>query len=388
MQVNSLKKTENKKIAIIVSTLSKGGAERVAANMSLEFAKHYDVLLIVHDAREITYSYGGKMIDLQLPPANGIVNKIITLMKRVRRVRKIKKQNHVQFTISHLPMCNYVNIFSRYRDKVITYMHTMETPSRGNIFRERLVTAMSDVMVCVSECARQNMIRNFGISEKKLKTIYNFCDISVDFGKNDLERIGAEIVNMGRLVKEKGQWHLIRAMKKVHEKYADARLTIYGEGELREALELLVEKMGLEGTIYMPGYIQDPYPKIAQADIYANPAEVEGLPMALIEAGNCGVAIISTDCDAGCREILAPSTPIDRKTAEVEFAEYGILVPVCNDYDLERLELSDAENKLADGIIRLIEDKMLAKAYSEKALERAAQFRAEHIMGIWTEVLC
>ena len=380
--------TAKKNIAIITSTLSKGGAERVAANMSLEFAKRYNVFLIVHDAREITYSYGGKMIDLQLPPSNGIVKKIITLMKRVRRVRKIKKQNHVQFTISHLPMCNYVNIFSRYKDKVITYMHTMETPSRGNIFRERLVTAMSDVMVCVSECARQNMIRNFGISEKKLKTIYNFCDISVDFGKNDLERIGAEIVNMGRLVKEKGQWHLIRAMKKVHEKYADARLTIYGEGELREALELLVEKMGLESTIYMPGYVQDPYPKIAQADIYANPAEVEGLPMALIEAGNCGVAIISTDCDAGCREILAPSTPIDRKTAEVEFAEYGLLVPVCNDYDLERLELSDAENKLADGIIRLIEDKMLAKAYAEKALERAAQFRAEHIMGIWTEVLC
>lgn len=388
MHISNQMDTAKKNIAIITSTLSKGGAERVAANMSLEFAKRYNVFLIVHDAREITYSYGGKMIDLQLPPSNGIVKKIITLMKRVRRVRKIKKQNHVQFTISHLPMCNYVNIFSRYRDKVITYMHTMETPSRGNIFRERLVTAMSDVMVCVSECARQNMIRNFGISEKKLKTIYNFCDISVDFGKNDLERIGAEIVNMGRLVKEKGQWHLIRAMKKVHEKYADARLTIYGEGELREALELLVEKMGLESTIYMPGYVQDPYPKIAQADIYANPAEVEGLPMALIEAGNCGVAIISTDCDAGCREILAPSTPIDRKTAEVEFAEYGLLVPVCNDYDLERLELSDAENKLADGIIRLIEDKMLAKAYAEKALERAAQFRAEHIMGIWTEVLC
>lgn len=388
MHISNQMDTAKKNIAIITSTLSKGGAERVAANMSLEFAKRYNVFLIVHDAREITYSYGGKMIDLQLPPSNGIVKKIITLMKRVRRVRKIKKQNHVQFTISHLPMCNYVNIFSRYKDKVITYMHTMETPSRGNIFRERLVTAMSDVMVCVSECARQNMIRNFGISEKKLKTIYNFCDISVDFGKNDLERIGAEIVNMGRLVKEKGQWHLIRAMKKVHEKYADARLTIYGEGELREALELLVEKMGLESTIYMPGYVQDPYPKIAQADIYANPAEVEGLPMALIEAGNCGVAIISTDCDAGCREILAPSTPIDRKTAEVEFAEYGLLVPVCNDYDLERLELSDAENKLADGIIRLIEDKMLAKAYAEKALERAAQFRAEHIMGIWTEVLC
>ena len=55
MQRNGQLDTEKKNVAIIVPTLNKGGAERVAANMSLEFAKHYNVFLIVHDGKDITY---------------------------------------------------------------------------------------------------------------------------------------------------------------------------------------------------------------------------------------------------------------------------------------------------------------------------------------------
>lgn len=380
-------KNDRKNIAIIVSTLNKGGAERVAANMSIEFAKYYNVFLIVHDAKEISYPYAGQLINLKLPPAKGMIGKAVTLIKRVHRVRKLKKLNQIQFTISHLPMCNYVNIFSRYKDKVITYMHTMETPTRKAKVRERLVTALSDVMVCVSECVRQNMIQNFGVSEAKVKTIYNFCDIAVDLPQKYAESNKYEIVNMGRFVKEKGQWHLIRAMRKVLEAFPSAHLTIYGEGELRCSFEQLIAKLGLKSVISMPGYVQNPYQQIAKAYIYANSAETEGLPMALIEAANCGVAIISTDCDAGCREILAPSTPVDLKTSEVEFAEYGVLVPVHNDYDYERTELSEAESQLADGIIRLIADKHMAEMYANKALERANQFKPEYIMDEWRELL-
>ena len=53
MQRNGQLDTEKKNVAIIVPTLNKGGAERVAANMSLEFAKHYNVFLIVHDGKDI-----------------------------------------------------------------------------------------------------------------------------------------------------------------------------------------------------------------------------------------------------------------------------------------------------------------------------------------------
>lgn len=387
MQRSNQENTDRKNVAIIVSTLNKGGAERVAANMSLEFAKYYNVFLIVHDAKEIAYPYAGQLIDLELPPAKSLAGKVITLVKRVHRVRKLKKLNNIQFTISHLPMCNYVNIFSRYKDKVISYVHGMETPDWKTRIRERMVAALSDVMVCVSECVRQSMLHDFGIPEAKLITIYNFCDMAIDRPEKKVDRTGTEIVNMGRFVKQKGQWHLIRAMKKVCEQYPTAHLTIYGEGELRETFEQLIAKLGLENAISMPGYIQNPHHRIAEADIYVNPAEVEGLPMALIEAGNCGVAIISTDCDAGCREILAPSTPVDWKTSKVELAEYGVLVPVNNDYDFERIELSEAENQLVDAIVQLIADKSLAEKYAGKALERAKRFRPEYIMAAWTELL-
>ena len=65
-----------KNIAILVPTLNKGGAERVAANMSLAFAKHYNVYLIVHDGSDPVYPHGGRLIDLRLPPAGTRIGKI------------------------------------------------------------------------------------------------------------------------------------------------------------------------------------------------------------------------------------------------------------------------------------------------------------------------
>ena len=109
-----------KNIAIIVPTLNKGGAERVAANMSIEFSKHYNVYTIVHDGRDIIYPYGGKLIDLALPPASSVPGKILTILKRIKALRKIKKDYAIDVSISHLPPSNYANIFSRRKEKVIT----------------------------------------------------------------------------------------------------------------------------------------------------------------------------------------------------------------------------------------------------------------------------
>ena len=47
--------TKKKRIAILVQNLHNGGAERMAANLSIELAKYYDVYLIVFDAGDALY---------------------------------------------------------------------------------------------------------------------------------------------------------------------------------------------------------------------------------------------------------------------------------------------------------------------------------------------
>ena len=376
-----------KNIAILVPTLNKGGAERVAANMSLEFAKHYNVYLIVHDGSNIIYPFGGKLIDLHLPPAGNKIGKIFTFLKRIRALRKLKHQYSIDVTVSHLPSSNNVNIFSRSGDRIITYVHVMETWSPGIAVREWVTARMSDRMVCVSECVRRCMTDTFHIDADKTVTVYNFCDLNVpDEKKKDSNPI--VISTMGRLTEQKGHWHLIRALKKVVGNSDEpVLLKIIGEGELREPLTQLVEKAGLRNHVVFTGFLDNPWSVLADTDIYVSSSLSEGLPMALVEAGRCGLPIISTDCDAGCREILAPETEITYKTSEIEKAEYGILVPVCSTGDIEQTELTPEENLMADAILELIKNPELRAAYAERAKKRSEDFRAVNIMQQWFEIL-
>ena len=376
-----------KNIAILVPTLNKGGAERVAANMSLEFAKHYNVYMIVHDGSDIIYPYGGQLIDLHLPPAKNKVGKVTTLFKRIHALRRLKRQYQIDVTISHLPPSNNANIFSRAGDRVFTYVHCMEAYSRRVALREWLTAKLSDKMICVSECVRRCMTDTFHVDAEKAVTIYNFCDL--DCPEVDVkDRSVITIATMGRLTEQKGQWHLIRAMKIVAAlSEVPVRLKIIGEGELHGALAQLAEKLGLADTVSFTGFLEDPWSVLAESDIFVSSSLYEGLPMALIEAGRCGLPILSTDCDAGCREILAPSTNVAKKTADIEKAEYGILIPVCQTGDMEQTELTAEEELMADAILELIRDPVLRADYAGRAKARSEDFRADAIMKQWTVIL-
>lgn len=376
-----------KNIAILVPTLNKGGAERVAANMSLEFAKHYNVYLIVHDGSNIIYPYGGQLIDLHLPPAKNKIGKITTLFKRIHALCKLKRQYKIDVTISHLPASNYVNIFSRTGDRIFTYIHCMETWSLGRAVREWLTARMSDKMICVSECVRRNMIDTFHVDADKAVTVYNFCDLKCP-DANEKNSPAITISTMGRLTEQKGQWHLIRALKKVIE-HSDTPilLKIIGDGELHYSLVQLAEKMGVQDNIVFTGFLDDPWSVLADTDIYVSSSLWEGLPMALVEAGRCGLPIISTDCDAGCREILAPQTDIVHKTSDIEKAEYGVLIPVCQTGDIEQTDLTTEESLMADAIIEMIKNPELRYEYGKRAKARSENFRAINIMKKWADIL-
>ena len=371
-----------KNIAIIVPTLNKGGAERVAANMSIEFSKHYNVYTIVHDGRDIIYPYGGKLIDLALPPASSVPGKILTILKRIKALRKIKKEYAIDVSISHLPPSNYANIFSRRKEKVITYLHSLKSNPR----KEKVFSMFADKYICVSECARQNAINCYGVSEKKAVTVYNFCDVEPPIRTRHADTV--QIVNMGRLSEPKGQPHLLRAMKLVIDELGNrVHLKILGDGEKRETLEQLAQNLGIQSQVTFAGFCDDPWPELANSDLFVLSSLWEGLPMALVEAGRCGLPLISTDCRAGCREILAPDTPVDTMAASIEYAAYGVLVPALTEVDDMQTTPTKEEKQLADAIIALCRDKELRDVYGAKAKARAEDFYSHNIMAQWKSII-
>jgi len=86
---------------------------------------------------------------------------------------------------------------------------------------------------------------------------------------------------------------------------------------------------------------------------------------------------------------LAPTTDVNKKTDQIEYAEYGILIPSFSKNNI--YQESEQDNKkekiLADAIIELLENKKMKVDYENKARQRIKDFEPEVIKGEWFKLL-
>lgn len=114
-------------------------------------------------------------------------------------------------------------------------------------------------------------------------------------GAEDRFSGGPVFLTMGRLSREKDHAKLLRAFARVSAAYPSARLLILGGGYLYADLLNLVKDLKLERSVYMPGFIANPYPWLKRADCFVLSSNHEGQPMVLLEAMALNKPIISTD---------------------------------------------------------------------------------------------
>ena len=379
-----------KKIAILVPSLSDGGAEKVAANLSIIYKElGYDVYFILYENR-VSFDYEGQIISLNIKPKSG-VKKIFKDYEIYRKLKSVKRKYKFDFVISHLPKTDLMNCLTKGNEKVITTIHNNIDVDYPGYMKKMLkyIIKKSDLIASVSRVGEAYLKENY--SAKNVKTIYNpqmLKDIMqkskleiTEFSNNNLD--GEVIANVGRLSGQKGQWHLIRAFSEVVKSRQEAKLVIIGRGDLEERLKILTKKLGIEKSVIFTGFNNNPYKFLSKTDLYVSTSIHEGLPMTYIEAMSLGIPIISTDCISGPREIIAPN-----KFGEVinydEIQEYGMLVSDFASIDtIDSLEIGSDERNLASRINSLLDNKEVYKSLSEKAKQRSCEFDYTNIKKIW-----
>lgn len=164
------------------------------------------------------------------------------LFNRVILIKKIKKQYNISATISLMDGANLVNILSRVSGEVIiTSIRNYMSLSRNEnslfyYILTRIIAYKSNFVVALSKGVEEDLYFNYKVDKHKLKTIYNPVNVKSLYRFYKKEEIDENffISTMGRLEKQKGQWHLTKAMKKVLRYYPSAKLEIYGDGVLKE----------------------------------------------------------------------------------------------------------------------------------------------------------
>lgn len=385
----------SKNIAIMISKLNDGGAEKVAANLSLELPSEYKIYIFLFDDEKIAYPYNGEIVKIKNNISYNIIGKCFDVFRRIIEIRKLKKKYKIDITISHLSGMNFYNILSKVNDKVIitehSYVNKKGLSWKKLIFRKLYNRA--DKIVTVSNGVEKNLIDNYNIEQKKIKTIYNFFDFEQIKSMRDeclKEKNLFEnpvIINVGRLAKPKGQWHLIKIFSKVRKEIPNAKLVFLGKGPLQNELEELSIKLNIEEDVVFLGFKNNPYKYIKKSKVFAFTSLWEGFGNVLIEAMMSDTPVISTDCKAGPREIIAPE--IQKEVSEVKFSKYGVLTPAFDDrdFDFSQTILNRTEKEYTKALIKLMKTNKLLNKYRENQKERIKDFIPKNIIKDWEEVI-
>jgi teichuronic acid biosynthesis glycosyltransferase TuaC len=158
-------------------------------------------------------------------------------------------------------------------------------------------------LIAVSEAMSKRILALEAV-EGKIRVIPNGVDLR-RFHPTDrnearkrlgISEEGQILVSVGSLKAVKRHELLIRAVRRVSERYPKLRLYIVGKGPLHSQLEVQVEEMGLAGRVFLVG--DRPHDELClwfnAADVSCLASASEGCPNVLMESMACGTPVVAT----------------------------------------------------------------------------------------------
>lgn len=356
-----------KKIALFISSLQKGGSERVMVNLAEYLHRNNcEVILVTQYKQDVEYEINQNIKRVYSEPDSSKLQggRIHNFVVRFRTLRDIWKEYKPDLVLSFLGKNNLMAIAttSFLPVKVVASVRgepTMEYDSTLMRTLAKFVFRFADGVILQTEQAK----RFFPQAVRK-KSVIMSNPLNPEFLNRrymgDKEDV---IVAVGRLDENKNQAMLIHAFSRIAAEFPKVNLVIYGDGNYRQKLEELIVEKGLSDRITLAGVITDVVGHIQKARIYALTSNTEGMPNSLMEAMALGLAVVSTDCPCG-----GPATLI-------EDGKNGILVPVGNAY------------ALADAFRRILTDQEFEKNLGDNAYDITRKLNPERVNREWYDYL-
>jgi glycosyltransferase involved in cell wall biosynthesis len=128
--------------------------------------------------------------------------------------------------------------------------------------------------------------KRFSYQPTKRKKVRENLGIS-----NDCMVIG----HVGRLTWAKNHEFLLQVFSEFHKRHSNSVLLLVGDGERREELELLVNRVGLDQAVIFTGGVSNVEDYMNAMDLFLFPSHYEGLGIVNIEAQVNGLPCIISD---------------------------------------------------------------------------------------------
>lgn len=184
-------------------------------------------------------------------------------------------------------------------------IHSRHNPrqARIEIFFDRILVHLTDILINVSEEVKTSMLRDVGLPPTKLCTIENGIEFpdqkDLPSKKEARETLGLPenariLVVIGRFASAKNHITFISSLVPVRERFPDLKVLLVGNGEKEAEIRGAIKKHHLEDTVLLLGLRRDIPTILSASDILVIPSIWEGLPIVMLEAMAHGTPVIAT----------------------------------------------------------------------------------------------
>lgn len=315
MEVNPDNKS--KKIAIFIDALSGGGAEKVMMSLASQLVKlgHQPELIVL--TNRFDYDKPAEypvhiLYQDEKVKVNGWFDRKYHAKQLTKLVTQLQSMHPYDLFLSNLDDCNRIVSACNFTPCYYVVHNSIEetikrTRRLGPLklaYLKRCLKALNGQhLITVSHGIEQEIRQHQRIKAASISTIYNPVDIA------SVQQLAKEVdkdlpkekylIHVGRLAKQKRHDILFQAFARVPTEYKLVCLCNKPKKLLK-----LADKYGIKDRLIVPGFKQNPYNWIANAEALVLSSDFEGLGMVLIEAIACNTVPVSTICPHGPDEIL------------------------------------------------------------------------------------
>lgn len=170
-----------------------------------------------------------------------------------------------------------------------------------------------------------------------------------------------EVIALGRLNVEKHFDALIDIWGEVSKEFPEWKLSIYGEGSYRTALEQQINRLNLNNYVFLKGATKEVPQCLLEASIFVLSSRFEGFGLALTESQTVGLPSVAFACPCGPSDIITDG-------------QNGYLVAL------------DDKETFAKRLKHLIAHPELRKEMGAMAKKASKRYEINQVMAQWQEL--
>lgn len=338
------------------------GAETMCENLTYELgSRGHDVLVVS------LYDYQSAITNRMIK--NGV--RLIFLNKKtgidlsiVPKIRRVIKEERPDIIHTHRYILKYIYFAAvGINVKIVHTVHNIAQKENnavdrfinGWLFKMHKATPVS-----LSKLVKTTILDTYKLEESEVPIVLNGVQLHASN-----KRIGynfrniVKIIHVGRYTEVKNHINLISAVVKLHQKFPNVQLHLYGNGELKSSINEQIRNLEADTFIFDNGLTDNVVAALEDADIFALPSIYEGIPMTIIEAMDSALPIVASNVGG---------------------------VPDMIEDGVDGLLCSPDEESIYDCLSRLMQDQELRTKLGQNAKRNAEQFSAATMAGSYEQI--